>query len=163
MAASVHQALAGGGIGQARAFLHRQSVHVDPQPHRGPVVRSQLREHPRAADRLPNAPAQLAQLTGHQSSRLVFLTTEFRMGMQMPAQLQKLGELTAEPIGEGNSHHHLKRPPTTRTPSDRPWAVEASDAPVSTNPPGDSADPAPPPRPSGSQPPHWPHCAREGR
>ena len=59
MAAGMHQALAGGGIGQAGAFLHRKSIHVDPQPHRGPLLRPQLGHHTRATNPLAHAPTQL--------------------------------------------------------------------------------------------------------
>ena len=101
VAAGMHQTLPGGGIAQARALLHRKRIHVHPQAHRGAQIRPQLGHHTRAANSLTDPPTQLTQFTGDQGGGLVFLTAELRVGMQMPAQLQQLRQLTTEPIGKG--------------------------------------------------------------
>ena len=163
VATGMHQTLAGGGIAQPGALLHWQRIHVHPQTHRGAVLRSQLGHHARATNSLTNPPTQLTQFTGDQGGGLVFLTAELRVGMQMPAQLQQLRQLTTEPIGKGRRLGHLRTPPRPGTPSDPPSAAVASGAPAAASRPGGNADPARPPRPSGFRLHHWILRARAGR
>ena len=94
MAAGMHQALAGGGPGDARALLHRQGIHVHPQGHqRHPrPLGPQLRQHPRAPHGFAHPPAQGAQLSGNQGGGLLFLAAQFRVGVQVAPQGNQVGQ-----------------------------------------------------------------------
>ena len=89
--------------------------------------RPQFGHHARAADPLTHTPTQLTQLARHQGGGLVFLTAEFRVGMQMPTQRQQLRQLPAESIGKGplGSSQDASKP---GTPLDLPSAAVASGA-----------------------------------
>ena len=54
------------------------------------MIRPQFGDHARAANAFTDPPTQLTQFTGDQGGGLVFLTAEFRVSMQMPAQLLSL-------------------------------------------------------------------------
>jgi hypothetical protein len=88
MATGVHHPLTFGGIGQARAFFHREAIHINAQTNGGSASGSEFCKNPCATHALPHPPAQTPQFAGHQRGRLMFFSTEFRMGMQVPKQFQ---------------------------------------------------------------------------
>ena len=92
MAAGVHHPLTGGGKGETGALLHRQGIHIHPQTNRGAIQRTGFCHNPRASYALLNAPAAGPQLSSHQGCRLMLLAAELRVGMQMSAQLDQLGQ-----------------------------------------------------------------------
>jgi hypothetical protein len=88
MATGMHHPLTLGGIGQARAFLHRKGIHINAQANDGPLIGPQFGNNPCAADALLNPPTQAPQLSSHQRCRLMLFSTEFRMRMQVLAQFE---------------------------------------------------------------------------
>jgi hypothetical protein len=93
MATGMHHPLTLRGIGQARAFLHRKSIHINAQTNRGPLIGPQFGNNPCAAHTLLDAPAQAPQLSCHQRRRLMLFSTEFWVSMQVLTQFQQLRQL----------------------------------------------------------------------
>jgi hypothetical protein len=52
------------------------------------MIWSEFCKNPCAANALLHPPAQTPQLAGHQRRRLMLFSTEFWVGMQVPAQFQ---------------------------------------------------------------------------
>ena len=98
MAAGMHHPLACGGVGQTGALLHRQSIHIHPQAHRGTVGGSEFSNHTGTAHSLLNPPSCGSQLTGYEGRGLVFLTTELRVRMQVTPQFDQLRQLLIQVI-----------------------------------------------------------------
>jgi len=102
MSAGMHHPLSLGSMGQAGAFLNRQSIHINTQTNGGAVVWAKFRKHSGAANPFAHTPTAAPQFTCHQSSGLVLLTAQFRVGMQMTPQLDQLGEGIGQLIEHGH-------------------------------------------------------------
>jgi hypothetical protein len=81
MATGVHHPLTFRRIGQPRAFLHGKGIHINTQANSGAMIGSEFSNNSCATHALLHPPAQTPQLSCHQRRRLMFFSTEFRMGM----------------------------------------------------------------------------------
>ncbi len=107
VAAGVHLAGVAAGVGQAGGFGKGQGIHVGPQAHAGAGVRGAKTLAVDAGDQAGGAQPlvygqpQRVQVGGHLAGGALFLVAQFRVAVQIAAQLHQGGQVG----GEGGRHH----------------------------------------------------------
>ena len=109
MAASMHQALGLGGVGQIGRFLDRQRVHIRPQPDdpdvaaAGGAAALDHTDDAGAADAGDHlVAAEFAQPVRHQCRSAVNVVEQFRMFMDIPAPGLDVGLKLGDAVDDGH-------------------------------------------------------------
>jgi len=109
MAAGMHLARIGRGIGQPGQLLQRQAVHVGAQAD-GPLARPLAADHPDhagPADALGDLDAPVAHVLRDECGRAMLFQPEFRMGVDVAANRREFGMVPIQPGVELRRRHHL--------------------------------------------------------
>ena len=108
MTAGMHNAGILGSIGHSCFLHHRKGIHIRPQQHPGKCcVHNQIRIHTGFSD--PHGGVSHPDQSLHQKiCRLIFLSGQFRMGMEVLIAFQQITHVTSSQNGSGRHRHHLQ-------------------------------------------------------